>query len=140
YDPSNGLGGESFQDVLVHECGHALGFTSGADFRFHDMEALDIYRFQRTGGGHDYNPDTTAEFKVRPRLVSFDDPNNDVVVDVITVEYRMSDGDPYQAGHFREQSDNIGLMDPALANGETHYPNFLSAADLKMLDAIGYDR
>jgi hypothetical protein len=140
YNPANGVIGMSFRDVLVHECGHALGFTSGADFRYKDMEALDIFRFQRTGGGHDYNPDTTAEFKIRPRLVSYNEPNDDVVVDVITVEYRMADGNPYQASHFREQGDNIGLMDPAIAGGETHFPDYFSIADLKMFDAIGYDR
>src|SRR5688572_2713347 len=35
YDPSNGItsGQFSFQDIIIHETGHAMGFTSGADFR-----------------------------------------------------------------------------------------------------------
>ena len=60
--------------------------------------------------------------------------------DIIIAEYRMSDGKPYQASHFREQNNPwIGLMDPAFAYGETHYPNYFSTADKNMFDAIGYD-
>ncbi len=141
YDPSNGVGGSSysFQDILIHESGHALGFTSGVDFRFYDMETLDLFRFQRTDGSGDYNPDTTAEFQVRARLVAFNAPNDDHNSDLISAEYRMSDGSPYQASHFREQTANIGLMDPALAPGETWWPAFFSTADVAMFDAVGYD-
>lgn len=143
YDPSNGIspGTFSFQDVVVHEVGHALGFTSGADFRTADLEVLDLFRFQYTDGSGDYNPDTLAEFQARPRLVDYNVPNDAHICDLISAEYRMSDGSPYQASHFREQtSPYIGLMDPAFTYGETHWPNFFQAADLNMFDAIGYDR
>lgn len=141
YDPSNGVGSTySFQDVVIHETGHALGFTSGGDFRFQDSEVLDLYRFQRTDGAADYNPDTTAEFQIRPRLVAFNTPNDAHNSDLISVEYRMADGSPYQMSHLREQSPNIGLMDPALAPGETWFPNFFSTADVALFDAIGYDK
>ena len=141
YDPTNGITANtySFQDIVIHETGHAMGFTSGGDFRVNDMEVLDLFRFQRTDGIGDYNPDTTAEFQVRARLVRYNQPNDDHNSDLISVEYRMSDGSPYQMSHFREQTPNIGLMDPALAPGQTFYPAFYSAADLAMFDAIGYD-
>ncbi len=141
YDPSNGVPGTqySFQDVVIHETGHALGFTCGGDFRFRDMEVLDLYRFQRTDGSGDYNPDSLSEFQVRPRLVAFNSPNDDHNSDLISAEYRMADGSPYQMSHFREQVPNIGLMDPALAAGETWWPAFFSTADVAMFDAIGYD-
>jgi len=141
YDPSNGItsGQYSFQDIIIHETGHAMGFTSGGDFRFRDMDVLDLFRFQRTDGSGDYNPDTTAEFQTRARLVAFNVPNDDHNSDLISAEYRMSDGNPYQMSHFREQAANIGLMDPALAPQQTFYPNFYSTADLAMFDAIGYD-
>jgi hypothetical protein len=142
YDPSNGItaGYYSFVDVMVHECGHALGFTSGVDFRFQDIEALDVYRFQSTDGTADYNPDTLAEFTARPRMAAFNKPNDAHNSDLISAEFRMSDGSPYQASHFREQSANIGLMDPALAAGETHFPLYFAVnTDLVMFDAIGYD-
>lgn len=142
YDPTNGITTNfySFQDVVIHEVGHAMGFTSGGDFRVNDMEVLDLFRFQRTDGTGDYNPDTTAEFQVRARLVAFNAPNDNHNSDLISVEYRMSDGSPYQMSHFREQSANIGLMDPALAPGQTFYPAFYSTADVTMFDVIGYDR
>jgi hypothetical protein len=140
YDPSNGVSGYSFQDVVVHEVGHALGFTSGGDFRFKDLEALDLLRFQTTDGNGDYNPDSLEEFQTRPRLVSYNKPNDLHHSDLVGVEYRMSDGSPYQMSHLREQPANIGLMDPALAPGETHWPGFFSGADLALFDAIGYDR
>lgn len=133
YDPSNGVSGTSFVDVVCHETGHALGFTSAADGS--GFEALDIYRFQRTAT----NPSTTAEFQTFSRLVDFNNPNDDANSDLVTVEYRMSDGDPYQASHFREQIPNIGLMDPAISGGVTFYPNYFKASDIAMFDAIGYN-
>ena len=140
YDPSDGVSGTrmSFVDVMIHECGHALGFTSATDWGSHPT-SLDLYRFQRTDGDYDYNPDTYEEFRDRPRLVSHDSPNDQHICDLIDNEYRMSDGDPWQASHFREQSSWIGLMDPAFSTGETHYPTYFSQADLNMFDAIGYD-
>ncbi|MEJ2497632.1 MAG: hypothetical protein P8Y43_09230, partial [Sulfurovaceae bacterium] len=67
-------------------------------------------------------------------------PDDNHNSDIISDEYRMSDGSPYQASHFREQSSPwIGLMDPAFSYGETHYPNYYTSADLNMFDAIGWD-
>ncbi len=146
WDPSNGVNNSSysFVEVVVHEVGHAMGFTSGSDFRSNDMEALDIFRFQRTDGSGDYNPDTTAEFQTTPRTVdkiNTDNQNSDIISD----EYRMSDGSPYQTSHFREQGNcspttNIGIMDPAFSPGCTFISRgYYSDADINMFDAIGYD-
>jgi hypothetical protein len=139
YDPSNGVSGTSFIDVMVHEVGHALGFTSGADFRVNDMEALDIFRFQRTDGSFNYNPETIDDFKTTPRLVDFNTPNEQHISDIIYEEYRMSDGNPWQASHFRETFPSIGQMDPALGSGSTRYPDYFDTSDITMFDAIGYD-
>lgn len=142
FDPSNGIssGTYSFVDVVIHETGHAMGFTSGVDFRINDIEAIDIFRFQRTDGTGDYNPDTTAEFQTRARLAAWNAPNDDHNFDLISAEYRLSDGSPYQASHFREQATNIGIMDPAFASGQTFYPNYYKVSDTSAFDAIGYDR
>lgn len=136
WDPSNGVPGNrmSFVDVVIHETGHAMGFVSSVDFGGNPTP-LDMFRFQRTAN----NPSTYAQFQTFARLLAFNSPNDDHNSDIIAAEYRMSDGSPYQASHFREQSSNIGLMDPALASGETHYPNFFSNADIAMFDAFGYD-
>lgn len=143
FDPSNGVTANtiSLQDVIIHETGHALGFGSGVDFRFNDIETLDVFRFRRTDGASDFNPDTAAEFGLRPRWAVFNNPNDDVNLDVIgATEYRLSDGSPWQASHFREQAPAIGIMDPAFSYGETFYPNFLRTSDVTAFDAIGYDR
>lgn len=138
YDPSNGASATSFVDVAIHEVGHAMGFVSKVDDQQPDMDVLDIYRFQRTNGNFDYNPDTLQEFQTTPRLVDFNTPNDQHNSDVISAEYRMSDGNPWQASHFREQFPSFALMDPATGPGETNYPNYFTTADLTMFDAIGY--
>lgn len=137
FDPSNGIGAglTDFQSVAAHETGHAMGFTSGVDFRIGDIEMLDVFRFQRTAN----NPSTEAEFTTFARLADFDNPNDDHNSDLISVEYRMSDGDPFQASHFREQSPTIGVMDPAIAAGQTFAPDFFKTSDDAMFDAIGWD-
>jgi hypothetical protein len=142
YDPSNGVSNYSFRDVLVHEVGHALGFVSRVDYgaSVTDMTSLDLFRFQTTDGTGDYNPDTLAEWQTKARLVDYNTPNDAHHTDLVSVEYKMSDGTPYQASHFREQTANIGIMDPAFAAGQTFYPNYMKASDLAVFDAIGYDR
>lgn len=140
YDPSNGVGSGlyDFQSVLVHEVGHALGFTSGVDFRTNDIEMLDLYRFQRTDGAGDYNPDDLVDFQTTPRTADLNNPNDDVNSDLISAEYRMEDGNPRQASHFRDNL-GIGIMDPTLGSGQTFFPDFFRTPDLAMFDAIGWD-
>jgi len=140
--PEINAGAHCFQSVLAHEVGHVLGFTSGTDYRASDLEALDIYRFQRSdGNGTDHNPDNLAEFGATARMVDQNSPgtDDDVNSDLITVEYQMSDGIPYQASHFSEQNPSVYLMDPARSSQETAYPNFFRSGDFDMLDAVGWD-
>ncbi len=142
YDPCNGVGDDetSFVDVLIHEVGHALGCVCGAGIWNKDMSSLDLFRFQYSDAGQDYNPDNAKEFTARPRLVAYNTPNDSHIVDFVTVEYRMSDGNPYQASHLREQSPSLGIMDPVLGTQYTRCPSFFSTADLALFDAIGWDR
>ena len=141
FDPSNGVPSnmQDFQSVLTHEVGHALGFTSGIGFGTGFMTILDIYRFQRTDGAGNFNPDTLAQFGTTARLVDFNTPDDDANSDTITSEYRMADGTPFQASHFRQQVPSIGNMDPAQANGESFFPDFYQPSDREMFDAIGWD-
>jgi len=142
YTPPNiNAGTYCFQSVIIHEVGHALGFTSGADFRFNDMEMLDIYRFQRSDGSGDYNPDTLAEFSTKARMVDQNAPgtSDDVNSDLISIEFQMSDGVPNQASHFTAMNPGIYIMDPSLSPTETFYPNYFRLGDMSMFDAIGWD-
>ena len=140
YDPSDGVVGFSFRDVLVHEVGHALGFGSGADFLVNDLTVMDLFRFQTTDGTGDFNPDSVTEFAARPRLVANNSPDDAHHLDLMSVEYRMSDGSPFQASHLREQTPSLGLMDPALGPGTSRAPNYFGARDLAVFDLIGWDR
>ncbi len=141
YDPSNGVSGNalSLVDTIIHETLHAMGFTSGVDFNPEATNVLDLYRFQNSAN----NPATTAQFQTFARLLTFNSGSDDMVCDVISGQWRMSDGDPWQASHFsfvgNNPSSSLGIMQPALWNGTTYYPNYLKASDLAMMDAIGYD-
>jgi len=146
YDESNGTPGFQFgfQSTFIHEVGHALGFTSATDLGAPIMEILDLYRFQLSDGAGDYNPDNESEFQVRPRLVDLNAPNDDhnsnfFRPDGTDQEYRMADGSPNQASHWREFLNPIGIMDPTGAPGESFFPDFYQESDLEALDAIGWD-
>ncbi|MBC7772587.1 MAG: hypothetical protein H7210_08855 [Pyrinomonadaceae bacterium] len=143
FNPANGVTANtiSLVDVIIHETGHSMGFGSGVDFRVNDIETHDIFRFRSTDGASDFNPDSAAEFGVRPRWAVRNNPNNDVQFDTISgIEYALSDGSPWQASHFREQFPAIGIMDPAFSYGETFFPNYLRASDFTAFDAIGWNR
>jgi len=144
YDPSDGVpaGKTCFRSVLVHETLHALGFVSEADSPSTNprpINPLDIFRFQRSA----FNPSNLSQIATFPRIVTFDSPNDDQNTDLGTVEYRMSDGNPWQASHFRDEggvfATAIGIMQPALADGNTFAPDYFKQADLDAMDAIGYD-
>ena len=137
YEPSNGVAGYCFQSVVAHEIGHVLGFTSKAS-EYGDCDVLDIYRFQRSDGAGNYNPDTWAEFQTTARMVDASPGNDDVNSDMIAAEYQMSDGDPYQCSHF-SQGNVPAIMQPAFSGGQTYYPNFYRVPDRVMFDAIGWD-
>ena len=141
YDPSDGVGGNyCFQTVAAHEIGHVFGFVSRAEYWYEpnsNIYCLDIFRFQGSDGTGDYNPDTLNEFQTTPRLVDFNNPNNDHISDLIDVEYNMEDGDPYQASHF--DTSVYAIMDPTTSAGSTYYPEFYKTADINMFDAIGWD-
>ena len=139
YQPANGIGTVriSFVDVVCHETGHALGFVTGTESSDH-METLDLYRFCRQDGTGNYNPDTYEDLQTTPRIVCNNNPNDQQNTDLIDVTYRMEDGDPQQASHFRNAND-YGCMCPLIANGVTRYPDYYTQADINCFDAIGYD-
>ena len=140
YNPANGVGYNttSMVDVICHETGHALGFVSAVDNDNGTMQAMDLYRFCRQDGDFDYNPDTFVEFGTTPRIVDFNNPNDQQNTDLINYSYRMEDGNPWQASHFR-QDNAYGCMCPAISSGFTRYPNYYTAADINVFDALGYD-
>ena len=143
YDPTDGItiGQTCFQSVMVHEVGHMIGFVSRADApSTTTMHILDVFRFQFTDGVDDRNPDSLFEFFGDPRTVDFDNPEDDAISDVVWNEYRMADGDPLQASHFRDETPQVCLMDPTIRRNVSFAPNFYFDCDLVMFDAIGWNR
>ena len=138
YEPWDGINGYCFQSVVAHEIGHVLGFVSNADGYGNDIDLLDIYRFQLSDGTGNFNPDTWYDFQNTARMVDISTGTDDVNSDMIAVEYRMSDGDPWQASHF-SQGNVAAIMQPAISSGQTYYPHFYRTADRTMFDAIGWD-
>jgi hypothetical protein len=139
YDPTDGItsGTMCFQSIAAHEIGHVLGFACGT-WLTSDIETMDIYRFQRSDSTFDYNPDDFSEFGTTARMVASSPGNDDVNADLIEVEYRMSDGNPYQTSHF-SMGNVAAIMQPAFNYGQTYYPNLYRIPDRNMFDAIGWD-
>jgi hypothetical protein len=143
YDRSDGItpGSVDLETVAAHEIGHALGFVSAVDQVDGGVTSisptlLDLFRF-RDGTAND--PATNAQFTTFSRDLT---PGTFAIFDDLTNEYRMSTGstgDGNQASHWKDDAfteTNIGMMDPTLNFGETF---FISAADLRAFDLIGYE-
>jgi hypothetical protein len=144
-DPADGVGPDAYclRSVLAHEIGHVLGFQSNVDILFGaTLLPLDIYRFRESDGGADLNPDTYAEFMAAPRTVYADTSIGggleEAILDFIAAEVPMADGNPWQGSHLRQTDPPIGIMDPDINEGETYFPGYLTAMDLRPLDALGW--
>jgi len=144
FDPTNGLSFSAFSlvDTVVHEVGHSMGFVSAVDFGNGTfVQPMDFIRFVTSGA---FDPNSFNDFTTVARSVDFNNPNSGHTLDVITAEYRAEDGTPFQASHFREQGNNIGIMDAAGANGETFVNRnpfgYYTQADLDVFDFLGFDR
>jgi hypothetical protein len=139
FDPSNGIDADKidFDAVATHEIGHALGFTS----RVGALESnpttqlgvtlLDLYRFR---------PGTTmTTFTDAQRILSsggqqsfFAGPPE---LAMSTGRQDGTGGDRNQASHWKDErivSPPIGIMVPAITNGERHTINDNDVLALKM--------
>ena len=144
-DPADGVAPDAYclRSVVAHEVGHVLGFQSNVDILFGaTLLPLDIYRFRESDGGADLNPDTYAEFMAAPRTVYADTSVGagleEAILDFIAAEVPMADGNPWQGSHLRQVDPPIGIMDPDINQGETYFPSYLTAMDLRPLDALGW--
>jgi hypothetical protein len=143
YDRSTGQQSQiDFQTVVAHEIGHVLGFLSDTDDFDNDptltdnSTTLDLFRF-----GLNSKPKTFADFQVMPRELR---PGIEAVTTDLVNSYRMSTGeiggDGRQASHWKDDqllgTRYIGVMDPTLSTGTIED---VTAADLRVLELIGYD-
>jgi hypothetical protein len=143
FDPSNGIdfNATDFDAVVVHEMGHALGFSSWVGLREIDPDSapfLTVWDLFRLRPGV-----TLGSFPAAQRILSpggvqiFFDGALELGLSTGRVD-DGSEGDGFQAAHWKESSltgQFIGIMDPAIASGER---NVITQADLTALDFIGY--
>ncbi len=96
-----------------------MGFTSATDFRTNDIIRPSTSSASRSRTARTTTTRHHRRVPDHSRTVDFNNPTNDDVNSDIISEYRMSDGSPWQASHFREQGNcslttNI-IMDPLSA-------------------------
>ncbi len=152
FDPSNGINANEYDFIgtVVHEIGHVLGFTSGADTVDVTSGAgpaapvnlngtayvapLDLFRFSTASISNNTALDVRADSA--PKFFSLD--HN--VTQLTTYSTGGYNGDGFQASHWEDDGNNpafyIGVMDPNGINGEFDYVTNL---DVIAFDAIGWD-
>ena len=139
--------------VGVHEIGHILGFVSGVDqpglitsvsgddddddeedggdSLVRSANPLDMFRYSSdstASGAVDLSIGTDSFFSL--------DRGKNILGNFSTGEDIHLGGDGYQASHWKQQREPIGIMDPLLQSGERRT---LSTLDLQSMDVIGWD-
>ena len=135
-------------EVMIHEIGHALGFTSSVETVGNAggdvfLTPLDLFRFEPGDGGEDF---TNSPRVLDPTLehVFYDggvfNPAGIPITDIALGDVPLSRGvdsvDGEQASHWRDEEAlggiYIGLMDPITGGAFT-------SRDARAFDVIGYD-
>lgn len=165
FDPKDGIDGDSkdYIGTMMHEMGHALGFTSGADFigamlptpfkaeipeeDTWMVSVLDLYRYsaESLGSGPGiFDISIPVPSHVLDRFFSIDGGFTSLAP-FSTGTVLLGDGKG--AGHWKADELIgmwIGLMDPTLGDGFELTKKFFDSLegfslDLTALDVIGYD-
>ena len=140
-----------FLTVATHEIGHVLGFVSGVDdrdwlttlTRAEDTNGrvrdtavkfatpLDLFRYSDQSaavGQVDFSLGADSFFSI--------DGGNSNLGEFSTGEYGDFGGDGFQASHWKNKSNTLGVMQPLIGTGVTQD---ITELDLKALDVIGWD-
>ena len=143
FDPADGISATTldFDAVVVHEIGHALGFTSRSGNGVSNPVSMwDLFRF-RPGAA------TLATLGTAPRVMSeggeqvyFNNRTNSFGTKELQLSTGGSDGvggDNEQSSHWKDDRFTafIGIMDPRLPSGQREV---ITSNDLSALDSFGY--
>jgi hypothetical protein len=146
FNPNDGItpGTTDFDAVVVHEIGHALGFSSESGIPFSSPTLLDLFRF-RPGAGNASNLATVASAQrvmvTGGQQVFFSNRTNSFGNNELALSTggpSGSTGDGEQSSHWKadEQSgQHIGIMDPTLSRGVREV---ITENDKLAFDAFGY--
>ena len=141
---------ENLAFVMIHELGHAMGFTTNSDGLMGGgtipLSTLDLFRLQPGAGAADFTNAPRA-FNPLDEHVFYDggqfDPSGISIPGLTTGDIPMSRGensvDMAQASHWRDDAAPemngiyIGIMDPTAGRNE------VTDNDLRAFDLIGWD-
>lgn len=144
FNPDDGItsGALDFDSVVVHEIGHALGFTSNSGNGLATpLSIWDVFRFRP--GTASLGTMTTASRVMSEggSQVFFNNRANSFGTMELALSTGGSDGqggDGEQSSHWKDDVGGnpfIGIMDPTLRSGRRE---ILTDNDLKALDTFGY--
>jgi hypothetical protein len=147
FDPSDGIDPDKidFQAVVVHEIGHALGFSTMVDLVDYlrargqvdtiSLYPLDFFRLLPNQGAADFRQAGRALITgdLQPAQVFFDGTTD------IAMSTGVELGDGKQASHWKDDELTgvfLGIMDPTLSPGSREE---LTEIDLRAFELIGWD-
>ena len=149
-----------FLSVAIHEIGHTLGYISGIDQAnflaeiseltakneddfYKDLKGnlnnttpLDMLRFSQASYEESDNGHNFIDMSIGgDPYLSFTGGSTSIAYFSTGVNQDLG-GDGYQASHWQQQDNALGIMDPVLATGRRRE---ITELDIQVFDGIGWD-